>query len=422
MQFPPLTLRLSYKLGVRFVADHVREDFMKRTRDPAPVGATGSKRFSRIVSSFVVVAAMAATLGTAAAQTVDCGRLQAQIASLGRGGGGGDPARVQQFQRAAQSQQSELDRTISYSRSIGCGRRQFLFFGDEPPPQCTGLEQQISRMQVNLDQLRGQIQRAGGSDDATRRDLTARYDSYCRGGQPQQAGRGLFDTLFGGGTRDVPLEDAQQLPPEDTTPRGGSLAVCVRTCDGGFFPVSYSSNRSRMGELGDLCHALCPNVETQVYTMGFGREIDQSVSSDGRPYTALPTAGKFRTKYDPACTCKAANQSWVEALGNAEKLLGRDSRRDQIVTPERAAELSRAPAPAPARAAKVDPRKAPKVDESAAEEAAGAQAPTASRESAGIAIGRTTSSSNFSLGDGATRETTGPDGAKKKVRTVGPLL
>ncbi|MDB5650258.1 MAG: hypothetical protein JWL62_1778 [Hyphomicrobiales bacterium] len=398
---------------------------MKRSRDPAFQGASGSKRFSRIVSSFVFVAAMAATLGTAAAQAVDCGRLQAQIASLGRGGGG-DPARVQQFQRAAQSQQAELDRTVSYSRSIGCGRRQFLFFGDAAPPQCGGLEQQISRMQVNLDQLRGQMQRASGSDDAQRRDLTARFDAYCRGGQPQQqAGRGLFDTLFGGGnsTRDVPLEDPSEMPPEDTAPRGGSLAICVKTCDGSFFPVSYSANRARMGELGDLCHALCPNAETQVFTMSLGRDVEQSVSADGRPYASLANAGRFRTKYDSTCTCKAANQSWVEALSNAEKLLGRDSRRDQIVTPERAAELSRPQAPAPAKVAgKVDPRKAPKIDESAAEEAAGAQAPTASKESAGIAIGRTTSSSNFSLGDGATRETTGPDGARKKVRTVGPLL
>lgn len=379
----------------------------------------------RVASGLAFALALGAAAGSAEAQGVEyCNRLQAQLASLGRSGGG-DPARVAQFQRAAQRQQGELDRTISYARSIGCGKRQFLFFGDAPPAQCGAIEQQIARMQVNLDQLRGQMQRAAGSDDAQRRDLTARFDAYCRGGaQPQQARGGFLDSLFGGSTRDVPLEDTPALPQEDATPRGGSLAVCVRTCDGGFFPVSYSAGRGRMGELGEMCRALCPNAETQVFTMSMGREIEQSVSADGRPYSSLPNAGKFKTKFDSACSCKAANQTWVEALANAEKMLGRESRRDQIVTPERAAELSK---PTQARMpAKPDPRKAfkeQKVDDQiAADEAAGAQAPTASRDSAGIALGRTTAGSTFSLNDGATREVTTPEGTKKRVRTVGPLL
>lgn len=397
---------------------------MKRTAHLAPSVASSRRAlapFAAIARATALICALAGTLGAAEAQSVDCARLQSQLASLGRGG---DSARAQQFQRAAQRQQSELDRTVAYARSIGCGRRQFLFFGEATPSQCGPLEQQISRMQVNLDQLRGQAQRAGGSNDAQRRDLTARYDAYCRGAGQQASRRGLFDTLFGGNTREIPLEDPSDAPVEDSSPRGGSLAVCVRTCDGGFFPVSYSAGRGRAGELGELCRALCPNAQTELFTMGMGREIDTAISVDGRAYTALPNAGRYKTKYDPTCTCKASGQSWSEALANAEKLLGRESRRDLIVTPERAAELSRAPAPRPARAA--DSKRAAreqKIEEQiAAEAASGAQAPTATGDSAGIAIGRTTASSNFSLGDGPTREVTGPDGVKRRVRIVGPQL
>ena len=397
---------------------------MKRTASLGPSLKPVWNSVRRVASALVVCGAMVVSIGDSVAQSVDCARLGAQLAALTRSGGG-DPARAQQFQRAAQRQQSELDRTVAYARSIGCGRRQFLFFGEAAPAQCAPLEQQISRMQVNLDQLRGQAQRAGGANDAQRRDLSARYDAYCRGaGQQQAGGRGLFDTLFGGNTREIPLEDnPEQLPPEDGGARGGSLAVCVRTCDGGFFPVSYSAGRGRSGELGELCKALCPNADTELFTMGMGREIDTAVSPDGRPYTALPNAGRYKTKYDPSCTCKPSGQTWAQALGNAEKLLGRESRRDLIVTPERAAELARAPAP---RAARPDPKrglKEQKVEEQiAAEAASGAQAPTATGESAGIAIGRTTASSNFSLADGPTREATGPDGVKRRVRIVGPQL
>ena len=391
---------------------------MKRTAFPGLSGATLAGRIRRLASGLTVCAALLGTVGQAAAQAVDCARLQAQIASLGQGGG--DTARAVQFQRAAERQQGELDRTVAYARSLGCGRRQFLFFGEAPPAQCGALQQQIARMQVNLDQLRGQAQRALGGGDAQRRELSARYDAYCRGGAPPaRRSRGLFDTLFGGGDREVPLEDQPEIPPEDSAPRGGSLAVCVRTCDGGFFPVSYSASRARLGELSDLCHALCPNAETQLFTMGMGREIDMAVSADGQPYTSLANAGKFRKSYDPTCTCKPAGQTWVEALGSAEKLLGRESRRDQIVTPERAAELSRPATPRPGKPARKG-SKEQAVDQSALDAAAGAEAPTATGDTAGIDIGSTARRSNFSLADGPTREETGPDGVKRKVRTVGP--
>jgi hypothetical protein len=390
------------------------------------------RRLGRVLSAMLIVVGMGASQGGALAQAVDCSRLAQQISALGMPGAGTDPARAQQFRDAANRQQSELDRTSNYASSIGCGRRQFLFFGDAPPRECGQIEQQIARMRGNLSELRQQAQQAGGGDEA-RRELTARYDASCRGGQ-QQRGGGFFDALFGGGARtprDVPVDGEPAAPtPEETGPSGGALAVCVRTCDGGFFPVSYSANRARYQELGELCQAMCPNVETQLFTMSMGREIEQSVGVDGKPYTSLPNAGKFRTKYDSACTCKKADQSWVEALGNAEKMLGRDSRRDQIVTPERAAELSRpqaAKTPVAAKpGAKPDPRAAARSQrieqEIAAEAASGAEAPTASRDSAGIAAGGVNNGSNYSLRDGATRDAKSADGATRRVRTVGPQL
>jgi hypothetical protein len=381
-------------------------------------------RIGRTIAALSLVIGLVASDGAAIAQSVDCNRLQQQIVALGPPGMGTDPLRAEQFRDAVQRQQSELERTAAYANSIGCGRRQFLFFGDAPPRECGQIEQQISRMRNNLEQLRQQAQQANG-DETLRRDLTARYEAACRN-PGSSSPLGLIEALFGGRPplRNGPGED-EFLSQEDMTPGSGAFAVCVRSCDGGFFPVSYSANRMRYQELGELCQAMCPNVETQLFTMAFGREIEQAVSADGRPYTSLPNAGRFRTKFDPACTCKKADQSWAEALANAERMLGRESRRDQIVTPERAAELSR---PQQQRnttraPAKPDPKAVQRQEqEIAAEAARGAQAPTASRDSAGIAVGGTNSGSNYSLSDGTTREVTGPDGTNRRVRTIGPQL
>jgi hypothetical protein len=52
---------------------------------------------------------------------------------------------------------------------------------------------------------------------------------------------------------------------------GGSYHVCVRACDGGFFPVPYVGDRDSLTE---ICQALCPNAETQLYSMPFGGTAD----------------------------------------------------------------------------------------------------------------------------------------------------
>ena len=372
------------------------------------------------VRCLIVTAALTATAGTAFAQSAECVRLQQAISSVPSA----DPTEVQKFASAAQHQRSELDRTISYSRSIGCGRRQFLFFGDAPPAQCPALEQQISRMQANYEQLAAQVQQLSG--DAQRRALTARYEANCRPGAGERTvSRGFLDQLFGGsdprsGLRDVPMNPdpgapaGDTLPPPEDATKGGTKAVCVRTCDGGFFPVSYAANRGNTGNLEELCHALCPNAETQLFTYSPSRDIDSAVSVSGQSYMSLPNALKYRTKFDPACTCKPPNQGWAQALGNAEQLLG-DRGRDTIVTPERAEELSRARQPGQASRSKAPPAAKPGMAP-----AASVAKPGTAPAAAAAGLPATPAPSAARPGDDQTRDVVGPDGVTRKIRTVGP--
>ena len=55
---------------------------------------------------------------------------------------------------------------------------------------------------------------------------------------------------------------------------GGSYTVCVRTCDGGFFPVTYSGAGSRADSLEEVCRSLCPNAEVELYAFPLGGTID----------------------------------------------------------------------------------------------------------------------------------------------------
>ncbi len=366
--------------------------------------------------AFTLAAFWLAGAGAGLAQSVECGRLQAQLATLGRG----SAAQSGRYAAAANKQQGEAERMAAYAQSIGCNNRQFLIFGSAPPPQCGGIQARIQQLRGAAAGLAAQARALSG--ETRRQELQARFDASCRGGGGGGGGpttRGLFDSLFGRpetGQRVERYDERKLYMPLDPPPRrdarseedddgdsrsvGGSTAVCVRTCDGGFFPVSYSARRRNLDDLGELCKALCPNTEAAVYTYQPSRDIDSAVSSEGDAYASLRNAGKYRTKFDPTCTCKPPNQSWVEALANAEALLGRAPKSDILVTPEKSEQMAR-------------PKGAAVPVTAVAEPANSAESAT------GTALSRP---KKFGLGDGLKSDRESVGGEKKPVRVIAPNL
>ena len=400
-----------------------------------------------------VTAALAGIVAASAAlaQSAECARLQAAIAAAPRGGG--------QLQAAADRQRAELSRTSAYAHSIGCDNQKFLFFGSSPPPQCGEIKGQITRMQASLADLQA---RSGGG----RSDLVARYNAECVNAPRQPSN--IFEALFGGGARQF---NPDELPPPDEQERmieksienekkganvsAGSYAVCVRTCDGSFFPVSYSGAGSRADSLEEVCRSLCPNADVQLYSFPLGGTIDQAVSTAGERYVDLPNALKFQQSFDSTCSCRRKGESWAQALAAAEARYGHEL-HDILVTPEKSLEMSRpiiakaatdpkakatktnakataqapdaaTPAPgtatpAPGTATPAPGGATPGLDANGADTALSAAAAAVSRETSGIAGGDAQGGARYSEGQGQTVTETGPDGVTRKVRIVAPTL
>jgi len=375
----------------------------------------------RVAFGLVLTAAAGAFLGgqTSAQQlSADCERLRVAIADASRGDSGA------QYQAAADRQRAELDRTTAYAKSIGCDRRQFLFFGAAPPPQCGEINAQIGRMRANYDELQ---QRAGGGAGG-RGDLIARFNAQCTTAQQQpqqQQPANFLDAIFGTIARQP--NDVQTLPlnpdqPDSTEAQAGSKAVCVRSCDGSFFPVSYSASQGRLGGLEDMCRALCPNADVSLYTYPPSGQIEQAVSINGAKYMDLPNALKYRTSLDPTCSCKRKGESWADALAGAEAKLGRESKGDVFVTPEKSIELSRPRFDAKAKAKTPADAKATPAGADPSVDALSQQAATISREASGIAGGEAQTGAKYGEGQGQTTDSVGPDGVKRKVRIIDPTL
>ena len=127
----------------------------------------------------------------------------------------------------------------------------------------------------------------------------------------------FFSQLFGGGPPrprhqpyiSMPFSDEGQVESRGYAPRGegrvrysgGSQAFCVRTCDGRYFPVSGPDNASRAAS----CNSFCPASETRVFS---GSNIDNATADNGKSYSDLPNAFRFRNELVSGCTCNGKDQ------------------------------------------------------------------------------------------------------------------
>jgi hypothetical protein len=208
---------------------------------------------------------------------------------------------------------------------------------------------------------------------------------------------------------------------------GGSYLVCVRACDGSFFPVSYFGGNP--SDLREVCQSLCPNATVALYSLPFGGTIDQALSANGEPYANLPNAHKFEQTLDASCSCRAPGQSWAEALAAADAKYGHHP-HDVIVTEEQSLRMSRprqdpsakpaAPESAQASALSVEP--AASLDINDVDTGLRAAAATMSRATSGIKYDEGRSGANYGLNQGQTVDETGPDGRTRRVRILPPAF
>lgn len=145
-------------------------------------------------------------------------------------------------------------------------------------------------------------------------------------GVPQVRAQSFFDQLFGISapaptrpavshrTRVEPIRDGDDRSRPRSTGYGGSTSddrgggklqtLCVRTCDGYYWPLSYPVPRRDIGKEAALCRASC-DVEAKLYVRsGPGADIEDMKDLDGNAYTESPTALLYRKRLVDGCSCK----------------------------------------------------------------------------------------------------------------------
>lgn len=270
---------------------------------------------------------MAASFGltTQAHAQNSCARIQSELASAHSGGGGGgqlDAAINQQFQELARARDA-------YDR-FQCS------FGGHP--QCGSIVATLGQMEDNLAQMQRQQARTGGGVDRNRiAELERIFATQCganqrqqpiRAAAPRNQGNSLLEAIFGTRSQPAPVSRSHDpsrvvLPGQQPANRGfyrpGEVfrepefqvrgntfrTMCVRTSDGFYWPISFSTTRDRFDEDQGSCQAMCPGVGVELYAYrNPGQQIDAMVSTrTGLPYADQEYAFAYRTEFDPANRC-----------------------------------------------------------------------------------------------------------------------
>ncbi len=141
------------------------------------------------------------------------------------------------------------------------------------------------------------VRTGAGARRASRRDFFSALFGAFGGGQSR--GPAMIRVPFGnegepGGPQNVPPQGARVT-------YGGGQAYCVRTCDGRYFPLQGSDNQSRAAS----CNSFCPASNTEVV---YGSNIDNAATENGKPYSELPNAFRYRNEIVAGCTCNGKDQ------------------------------------------------------------------------------------------------------------------
>ena len=233
-------------------------------------------RTARLLSLFLGILTLAAAITDASADSPFCARLQAQYSAL-------SPTTQDSYQ--TDRVRAAYENVRNQARAAGCLG---IFSVFTKSRQCPAILARLRQVQADYARVGGNLGFLGfgqSGADFERQRLRDMLQSYgCS----------------------IPLS-------------GGFRTVCVRACDGYYFPMSFSTNRGRFDTDRAICQAIYPQGEAELYVyQNPGEEAENMVSVDGEPYASKPFAFAYRANYSPACAAQLS--SGLAALAKASRV------------------------------------------------------------------------------------------------------
>lgn len=233
----------------------------------------------------------------------------------------GNTAEVRRYANALAQQNILIRRIKNDMRGYGCSSGSVIVYGNPNAELCGEIgdalvQAESDRAMIAEDRDRMLAsQRDENAQDSRERIMAALDAQGCYDEQPSSfTSTDPSQEPDMGGTAD-PFDspDSQDYRPSPDMPmQGGLRTLCVRTCDGAFFPISSNATPLDFRAQAAQCERMCPGTQTELFYHSLqGQESSDMVSAKtGEPYASMPTAFAYRnnagTSRSPSCSCNMA--------------------------------------------------------------------------------------------------------------------
>ena len=292
---------------------------------------------SKFTIVIMVLLAALCAWSPANAQNSECLALSNELRALTSRGGFvfNKESRYSEFERAAREQRSQISRAQALIRRNDCAR--------SVSATCVKNRANLAAMNANLKNLERQLARMspGKGNDRRRQAVEARIQSLgCDSGnriRRQDQGavnagvrqetaprrRTLMEQIFGVRTfrEDGTTAEPEYRGDEKVAGQYGTFrTLCVRSCDGYYFPISFSTRRDRFEEDEQACSQMCPASEVSLYFHSMPSQDSEEMVSyrTEEPYAAMPNAFSYRKAVNPECTCGFARPSGLTEIAGGQ--------------------------------------------------------------------------------------------------------
>ncbi len=174
-------------------------------------------------------------------------------------------------------------------------------------PKCVDLSrevEQLKRRVSDLETQRQQMQASGGHSyqDDIIRELAR---NNCGPAYTQQARRSDGPNPFSSLWQDEESSGSGGVGTFGNLGYATYRTVCVRLCDGYYFPVSFSTLPNHFERDAEVCQSKCAAPTELFYYQNPGGAVDQMVGfRNNEQYTTLKSAFRYRKEYVQGCSCK----------------------------------------------------------------------------------------------------------------------
>lgn len=238
-----------------------------------------------------------------------CLRLEAQLAKTYQKNQGASVNRaklklnIRNVERTYHRLNYDADRRNCYS--------QFLFSKElRRTPRCLRIHKKIINAKRQLKSLNRRLENllhSGSNKQTMRSDLIRTLARNKCGRQYEREDRkrnsfsNWFDDGFFGGNTQEP-----EYNPQDRFRFTTHRTLCVRLCDGYYFPMSFATTTNRFSTDELTCQSKCAAPAKLFTYPNPGGNPQQMYSISGTPYGDLKNAWKFKKEFVKGCSCKAA--------------------------------------------------------------------------------------------------------------------